>query len=469
MILASLKNAWVNALAKCPLAQNLAARLSRSLARNLARVKTHQNLTTTKNQAYPNPLNHQARQNLAKSQAYQNLAKPQTPQNPAKSQTPQTRQAPQNPASHLLRLLALIFICHIFTASAQALTTKTIDIDRERQGWRAELARTSLNFSSTQINNQEDYTAFANSRISGDSQLILQLYGNMLLDYYAKRFVFFNSLLAEYGETMVFINPRSRLRNKTLDRILFSTGYTQRIWRLEQIGGGEIGPFLQLSLQSEFTPSPDMPYRKKYFRFAAGVRLFDGKYIQNLKLNLFGEEDFSDIRHPIESMGAETGITLKRNIREGVDFSTMLNYRHYLVNNYPHERNPQLELELSVRLDTALWKNLTISPFVNLYLLKGRYIENVGSNVFIGVSLGYGKVFKDNKGAIPPAPPISTESTQATNHTESTQTKSAQPESKNKEQSTKELQPESRTNANSTSSADSAKSTESTSGQKLQK
>lgn len=370
------------------------------------------------------------------------------------------------------RFFALILASIFLHAPAQALTTKTIDIDRERQGWRAELARTSLNFSSTQINNQEDYTAFANSRISGDSQLILQLYGNMLLDYYSKRFVFFNSLLAEYGETMVFITPRSRLRNKTLDRILFSTGYTQRIWRLEKIGGGEIGPFLQLSLQSEFTPSLDMPYRKKYFRFAAGVRLFDGKYIQNLKLNLFGEEDFSDIRHPIESMGAETGITLKRNIREGVDFSTMLNYRHYLVNNYPHERNPQLELELSVRLDTALWKNLTISPFVNLYLLKGRYIENVGSNVFIGVSLGYGKVFKDNKiTTLPPPPipaqPIPAQPAQSTQPV-STQPISAQPTQQAQSTPTKSTQPESKNNADSASSTDSAKSAESTSAQKSQ-
>lgn len=291
------------------------------------------------------------------------------------------------------KLVALACVC---AAHANPIGKK-LDIDIEREGWLIDLSRASINFSSTKITNQDDYAQFANSRLSGDSQLIMQFYGYMLADYYSKRFVFFNSLLAEYGETMVFLSPQKHLRNKTLDRILFSTGYTQRIWKLERIGGGEIGPYAQLSLQSEFTPSLNLPYRKKFFRFAAGVRLFDGKYVENLKLNLFGEEDFSDIHNLIESMGVETGLALKRTLREGVQFSSLLNYRHYIINNYPDLRNPEHELECNLRLDTTLWSSFSISPFISFYLLKGRYINKPASNLFIGVSLGYGKILKDNK------------------------------------------------------------------------
>lgn len=298
------------------------------------------------------------------------------------------------PTTSFTKLLTLACVC---VAHASPIDKK-LDVDIDREGWLIDLSRASINFSSTTITNQDNYTHFTNSRLSGNSQLIMQFYGYMLADYYSKRFVFFNSLLAEYGETMVFLSPQRRLRNKTLDRILFSTGYTQRIWKLEKIGWGEIGPYAQLSLQSEFTPSLNLPYRKKFFRFAAGIRLFDGKYIENLKLNLFGEEDFSDIHNLIESMGVETGLVLKHTLREGVQFNSLLNYRHYIINNYPDFRNPEHELEYNLRLDTTLWSSFSISPFISFYLLKGRYIDKPASNLFVGVSLGYGKILKDNKG-----------------------------------------------------------------------
>lgn len=296
-------------------------------------------------------------------------------------------------------IVFLLILCtHALAAPAPPkINQKQLDIDLNREGWLIDISRLSINFSSTKIANQDAYEKFANSRLSGDSQLIMQFYGYMLADYYTKRFVFFNSLLAEYGETMVSPMPKQRVRNKTLDRILFSTGYTQRIWHLEKVDGSEIGPYIQLSLQSEFTPSPNLTYRKKYFRYALGVRLFDGRYIENLKLNVFGEEDFSDVRAPIESMGMETGLSINKELREGVGLISLLNYRYYILNNYPTLRNPEHELEFNVRLDTMLWGNFSVSPFVSFYLLKGRYIDKPATNLFIGISLGFGKVLKDNK------------------------------------------------------------------------
>ncbi len=294
----------------------------------------------------------------------------------------------------LIRIAVILLTTYGYTYAANLIS---IDTDSKKQGWHIELQRISLNFSSTQINNQDLYASFANSKVSGDSQLILQGYVKFLLDYYANRFVIFNSLLSEYGQTIVYLKNSTRLSNKTLDRVLLSIGYTQRVWKIQRFGGGEIGPFVQLNYQTEFTPSIPLPYRKKILRFNAGFRLFDGVYIQNLSLNLFGEEDFSNIKQPVESLGIETSISLKKNIREGVDFTSSLNYRQYIANNYPNERDPQLDLEFNMRLDTVIWNNLTISPYISLYLLKGRYIKEVGSNFFIGVSLGYGKVFKDAK------------------------------------------------------------------------
>lgn len=303
----------------------------------------------------------------------------------------------------IFAFFALVDLGDCASAELSKKDYENLDVDMDRAGWRVELSRISINFNTTQIDNEERYESFANSRLSGSSQLVIQAYGKLLADYYASRFVFFNSLLAEYGQTIIFAtNDSPRVSNKTIDRILLTTGYTHRIWKLENIRGGEklggeIGPFVSLSLQSEFTPSPNLPYRKKYLRLSVGARLFDSKYIQNLHLNLFGEDDFSDINHQIQSMGLESGIQLKHSLRDGVDFAGGLYYRQYLLSNYPRERDPSFEVELNLRLDTVIFKNLTISPFLSLYLLKGRYIPQAGTNIFVGVSLGYGKVFKDNK------------------------------------------------------------------------
>ena len=280
---------------------------------------------------------------------------------------------------------------------------ENLDVDTERIGWKIELSRISLNLTTTQIGNEKYYENFSNSRLSASSQLVLQAYSKLMADYYANSFVFFNSLLAEYGQTVIFAtNDSPRISNKTLDRILLSTGYTHRIWKLENTRagakiGGEIGPFASLSLQSEFTPSPNLPYRKKYLRLSLGARLFDSKYIQNLHINLFGEDDFSDIKNQVQSMGLESGIQLKYSIRDGVDFASALYYRQYLLSNYPKSREPSFEMELNLRLDTLILQNLSISPFLSLYLLKGKYIERAGTNLFVGISLSYGKIFKDNK------------------------------------------------------------------------
>lgn len=302
--------------------------------------------------------------------------------------------------------LSSLFALEVAFCASAELSKKdyeNLDVDTERIGWKIELSRISLNFTTTQVGNKEQYASFANSRLSGSSQLVLQSYSKLLADYYAQSFVWFSSLLAEYGQTVVFATKNTpRVSNKTNDKILLSTGYTQRIWKLENIRGGEklggeIGPFASLSLQSEFTPSQNLPYRKKYLRLSLGARLFDSKYIQNLHLSLFGEDDFSDIKNQVQSMGLESGIQLKYSFRDGVDFASGLYYRQYLLSNYPRVRDPNFEMELNLRLDTVLFNNLSISPFLSLYILQGKYIKSTGTNLFVGVSLGYGKIFKDNK------------------------------------------------------------------------
>lgn len=271
---------------------------------------------------------------------------------------------------------------------------KDLDIDLTKNGWQLELKRISLNFSSTSLKNQNLYKNFSNSRIRGNSQIVAQTFGEFDANYYAKKFVVFNSLLTEYGRNVINPEKGPKIDNKTLDRILLSTDYTQRIWKFEKaLGGFELGPYAQLSYRTEFTPQPGLD-RIKILRFSTGFKIFEGNYIKNLYLNLFGEEDFTYSR-PVESFGIQTGFDIQQKIRDNVNFNYHLNFRDYILNNYQPSHNPQYELELDIRMDTNLYKNFSIAPFFTFYMLKGRYFKEVGTNLFIGVSISYNQVFID--------------------------------------------------------------------------
>ncbi|PAF52070.1 hypothetical protein [Helicobacter sp. 13S00477-4] len=267
-----------------------------------------------------------------------------------------------------------------------------LDIDTTKRGWHLELKRISLNFSSTSLKNQNIYKDFSNSRIRGNSQIVGQTFGEFDANYYAKRFVIFNSLLTEYGRNIISPETGPRIDNKTLDRILLSTDYTQRIWDFENmLGGFELGPYIQLSYRTEFTPQPGLN-RIKILRFSSGFKIFEGNYIKNLYLSLFGEEDFT-YQRPVESLGIQTGIDVKQKIQDNVNVSYHFSFRDYLINDYKPSHNPQYELELDIRMDTNLYKNLSIAPFITFYMLKGRFFKEVGTNVFIGVSISYNQIF----------------------------------------------------------------------------
>lgn len=120
--------------------------------------------------------------------------------------------------------IALCMLCAIPCAFGAG-----IDVNPDKRGWHIELKRISTNISSTTIRGQDEYVNFSDSRIKGDSQLIAQGYFDLGLDFYAPRYVVFNSTLAEYGRT-ILVREDEKISNTTLDRILISTDYTHRIW-----------------------------------------------------------------------------------------------------------------------------------------------------------------------------------------------------------------------------------------------
>ena len=263
-----------------------------------------------------------------------------------------------------------------------------IDINPDKRGWNIELKRIAANLSSTSIRGQNEYINFSDSRVKGDSQLIAQGLFDLGLDFYAPRYVVFNSILAEYGRTILVVE-NERISNTTLDRILLSTDYTHRIWYVPTfVGGFEVGPFFKLNYQSGFEN------RHQIIRFNTGIKLFDGVYIKDLHLNAFSEKDFA-LNIESENYGWESGIRLEYKVNENTKFYYFTNFRHYLYSSAPQSYNPLYQLEIEARVDTKLYKKLAIAPFIKYYALQGRHISQTGSNLFVGFSLSFGYTFLD--------------------------------------------------------------------------
>ena len=101
------------------------------------------------------------------------------------------------------------------------------------------------------------------------------------------------------------------------------------------------------------------------------------------------EYDFTYAGEQTSKLAAELGWRLEYQIRDGVKLSTNGYYREYL--SYSEYVPTDLERDLSavVRLDTNLWGDLTMGPYVQYRRARARGVDVYGSNFVMGVSFNY--------------------------------------------------------------------------------
>ena len=269
----------------------------------------------------------------------------------------------------------------------------------QKIGWQIDLKQMSINFSSTTLQNQDLYAISADTRLQGDSQIVAQGILSLNADYYTRNFVVFNSLLAEYGRTVIFPKDSKTIDNKTIDRILLSSDYTQRLWEINEAFGVskwhfEFGPYSMLSYQTEFVPSTSEVGRRQIVRINAGLKLFSGIVLKDFMLTAFGEKDFNP-NIATQSFGYEIGLSLDKRLRNTTNLTFMLNFRDYLHNTTQSEYNPKYYLETEVRYNLNLYKKLKIAPFAKLYALQGKNMRVSGNNIMIGVVFSYAQMLRE--------------------------------------------------------------------------
>ena len=245
--------------------------------------------------------------------------------------------------------------------------------------------RIGLELSQTQVRNAAEYKDSPVSVLGADSQEFIKGVFDTALEYKKNRFQWDNVLFMEYGETKLKPEGGVATSSENADDILLSSNLEYECW---EFGGFKFGPTIRTAYDTEFVASEDAP-RQNLVRANAGLSLFDNKIVKSLYLTGVYEYDFTYADNKISKTAAEVGWRLEYEIRYGVKFSSNGYYREYL--GYSSYEKTDLERDLSAvaRLDTNLWGDLTLGPYVQYRRARARGVDVYGSNFIVGISFNY--------------------------------------------------------------------------------
>ncbi len=245
--------------------------------------------------------------------------------------------------------------------------------------------RIGLEWSKTQVRNSADYQDSPVSALKADSQDFIKGVFDTALEYNKDRLQWDNGLFMEYGETKLKPYQGPQTVSENADDILLSSNLSYDCF---EFVGIKFGPTVRAAYDTEFKTADTTP-RQNIVRANVGLSLFDNVIIKSLYLTGVYEYDFTYSNEKISKLAAELGWRLEYQVREGVKLSTNGYYREYL--SYSEYVPTDLERDLSavLRMDTNLWGDLTMGPYVQYRRARARGVDVYGSNFIMGISFNY--------------------------------------------------------------------------------
>lgn len=245
--------------------------------------------------------------------------------------------------------------------------------------------RIGLEWSKTQVRNSADYQDSPVSALKADSQDFIKGVFDTALEYNKDRLQWDNGLFMEYGETKLKPYQGPQTISENADDILLSSNLSYDCF---EFVGIKFGPTVRAAYDTEFKTADTTP-RQNIVRTNVGLSLFDNAIIKSLYLTGVYEYDFTYSNEKTSKLAAELGWRLEYQVREGVKLSTNGYYREYL--SYSEYVPTDLERDLSavVRMDTNLWGDLTMGPYVQYRRARARGVDVYGSSFIMGISFNY--------------------------------------------------------------------------------
>ena len=275
-----------------------------------------------------------------------------------------------------MKRISLFLLSLIMPVASFAADGATLDLNVRRIG---------LEWSKTDVRNADKYSDSPVSALKADSQDFIKGIFDTALQYKKDRFQWDNTLFMEYGETKLRPDNGEQTVSENADDIVLSTDLSYACW---EFAGFKLGPTVRGAYDTEFKATGDAP-RQNILRSNAGISLFDNAIIKSLYLTGVYEYDFTYAGEQTSKLAAELGWRLEYQVREGVKLSTNGYYREYL--SYSEYVPTDLERDLSavLRLDTNLWGDLTMGPYVQYRRARARGVDVYGSNFVMGISFNY--------------------------------------------------------------------------------
>lgn len=252
-----------------------------------------------------------------------------------------------------------------------------------------DIRRIALDFSSTNINVSREYRDLQVNQFNGDNSILANFNADLALEYNFENSRVSTNLVTKYGVIILTPNNKPSTKTETSDEIVFNIGYTRKALQFEE---GFIGPFIDGEYQTEFTRNIDsknnlLP-RNQILRYKGGIRLLDGKYIDEVYIAGVGEVDFSYSPNSIRG-ATEIGLRAKTLITDDIKLVYQGFYRQYVGFNIPRNNDLLYNINLTARLDVGIYKGFAFSPFISARFAKIRIAKNTGNNITTGISLLY--------------------------------------------------------------------------------
>ena len=264
-------------------------------------------------------------------------------------------------------------------------STPLFGVSNDNEKLQLAVRRIGLDWSKTQVHNAAEYQDSPVSALNATSQDYFKGVFDTILEFTKNKFKWDNSLVMEYGKTTLKPYNEPATSDENADKILFSSDLSYSCW---EFSGLKFGPTVRAAYETQFANSAESP-RQNIVRSSAGISLFDHDIIKSLYITGIHEYDFTYAGSQNNKFGAEFGWRLEYGIRDGVKISSDGYYREYF--SYSEYVGTDLERDLSavLRLDTNLWGDFTMGPYVQYRLARARGAEHYGSNLIVGISFNY--------------------------------------------------------------------------------
>lgn len=253
---------------------------------------------------------------------------------------------------------------------------------------KANLRRVGLELSSTEVKNAKYYQDSSVSALNSDSQKVVKGVLDFVLEYQTSFYRWDNGVFAEYAKTKLKSADGTTDNNETADKILFSSNYTQRVWKFDQ---GSLGPFVDAGYQTEFTRNDDAP-RTSTLRGKLGLKLFDSPLLKDLYAAAVGEYDMT-YNPDVSKLAGEVGFRIEQNLREDVKLSADGYYRRYFSFSQYEAEDLRYDLNITARMDVKMINKFYLGPYISYRRAHSRGAPVSASNFMIGLSFSYADAF----------------------------------------------------------------------------